>query len=481
MVAFLVMCFYSRLYLRPVFFILVAQVVLLSPSQAEALLQLSLPAAVDRALSSNRNLAVSRMSLESDKYSVDVARAEFSPKIGPAVTLGRVGNSALFPNGGGVNNSYGVLLSKKYELGTTVYGGPAYNQAANTSNNTFNLGVTQPLLKGLGSEVNLDGVRRAEFSAASTMLRLEQAKIDMVLETISVFFEANKQHLTIEMNEALCKKLRQHVAISRSKEKIGLAGSMDTYRAEIRLKDAEDALSRTKNAHFTLIGRLKLLMNLEQEVDIALLSPDMPSVKIDEPELDAEKNNLELAQMQSAIEEAERVARVADDARLPDINLQLNYGRANRAADPLAQTLPTTDQTWSISLQSSTDLFRTAEKSNYYKAKMAVEMLRVNLQQKKDDIKRQVRQQVLYIAAAKERSVLRLEQIKQAEGKLALAEVKFTHGMADNFSVIETETELQNARVGLLVDEIDHALGVYGLAAITGHLFDGLLQPRPTQ
>jgi outer membrane protein TolC len=105
-------------------------------------------------------------------------------------------------------------------------------------------------------------------------------------------------------------------------------------------------------------------------------------------------------------------------------------------------------------------------------------MVRVNLRQKKEDIKRQVRQQLSYFAASRERSLLRAEQIKQAEGKLALAEVKFRHGMADNFSIIETETELQNARIGLLSEEVDSALSVYRLAAITGHLLDGLFKPQ---
>lgn len=463
-----------------VFFILIAQMIPMPASQAADLMQISLPAAVNRALSFNRSLAAAKMSLEGDQYSIEAAHAEFDPKIGPALTIGRVGNSALFPNGGGTNNSYGIFVRKKYETGTTIYGGPAYNRAGDASNTTLNLAVTQPLLKGVGAEVNLDGVRRAEFTVTSSGQRLEQAKISTVLNTISTFYEASRQRRIIELNEALCEKLRQHAAMTRSKEKIGLAGSMDTYRVEISLKDAEDALSQAKNAYFTSIGRLKLLVNLEQDSNIDLVPPDPPALKIDNPELDAAQKNLELIQARTDLDEAERAARIAGDAVLPDVNLQLSYGRANRV-DPLAQYLPTTDQSWSISLQSSTDLFRSAEKSNYYKAKVLAEMSRVNLQQKKDDIKRQVRQQVLYSTAARERSALRVDQIKQAEGKLALAEVKFTHGMADNFSIIETEKELQNARVGLLVDEADYALSVYGLDALTGHLFEGLLQPQPAK
>lgn len=446
--------------------------------QAASLLQLSLPAAVDRALSSNRSLMAAKMSLHGDRYLIDAARAEFEPKIGPTVTLGRIGNSALFPNGGGSNNSYGILLRKKYEVGTTISGGPSYNRAANTSNTTLNLAVTQPLLKGAGAEVNLDGVHRAEYSVASSKLRLEQTKISTVLETIATFYDANRQRRIVALFESLCEKLRQHATITRSKEKTGLAGSMDTYRAEISLKDAEDALSQTENSYLTLMGKLKYFLSLEQDAELDLVLPTPPILKIENPEMDAEKNNLELAQAQAELEEAERAVRVADDATLPDVSLQLNYGQANRSDPFVAQYLPTTYQTWNISLQSSSDLFRSAEKSNYYKAKMTADMVRVNLQQKKDDIKRQIRQQVSYIAAARERSAIRAAQIKQAEGKLALAEVKFRNGMADNFSIIETETELQNARIGLLTEEADYALSVYRLAAIAGHLFDGLLQAQ---
>jgi outer membrane protein len=73
-----------------------------------------------------------------------------------------------------------------------------------------------------------------------------------------------------------------------------------------------------------------------------------------------------------------------------------------------------------------------------------------------------------------ERVSLRLEQIKEAEGKLALAKVKSSNNMADNFEVIETETELQRARVSLLTTQADYALSIYALKSVTGRLFAGL-------
>lgn len=458
--------------LCPACILLITQLALIPKLQAANLFQLSLPAAVDIALSSNRSLVASKMSLDGDNYLIDAARAEFEPKIGPAVSIGRVSDSSLFP-GGGVNNSYGIMVRKRFETGTALYGGPSYNRAADTSNTTMNLAVTQPLLKGAGAEFNLDEVHRAEFSVASAKLKFEQTKTQIILETIVTFYEVDKQKQIVVLYRALSEALGQHVLITRSKEKAGLAGSMDAYRAEISQKDAQEALSQAESAYLMSLGKLKYLMSVNQDSDIELISSPAPVLKSNDAEVDAEYANFELAQAQANLEESERIMRVADDGTRPELNLQLSYGQGSRSDPFVAQYIPTTYKTWNVSLQSSTDLFRSAEKSNYKRSIMMVEVARVNLQQKKDEIRRQVRQQVSYISACKERAGLRSAQIKQAEGKLALAEVKFRNGMADNFTIIETQTELQNARVGLLNEEAEYALSIYRLAAISGHLLDG--------
>ena len=453
-------------------FVLIGQMALMPKLQAANLFELSLPAAVDIALSSNRSLVASKMSLEGDKYLIDAARVEFEPKIGPAVSVGRVGDSTLFP-GGGVNNSYGIMVRKRFETGTSLYGGPSYNRAAGTSNTTMNLAVTQPLLKGAGAEFNLDGVHRAEFSVAAAKLKFDQARTQIVLETIVMFYEVDKQKQIVELYRALSEELNRHVVITRSKEKAGLAGSMDAYRAEISQKDAQEALSQAESVYLVSRGKLKYLLSVDQDTDIELIRATLPVSKMIDAEADAEGANFEILQAQADLEEAERIMRVADDGTRPELNLQLSYGQGNRSDPFVAQYVPTTYKTWNVSLQSSTDLFRSAEKSSYKRSIMMVEVARVNLQQKKDEVRRQARQQMSYIAACKERAGLREAQIKQAEGKLALAEVKFRNGMADNFTIIETQTELQNARVGLLNEEAEYALSIYRLAAISGHLLDG--------
>ena len=93
-------------------------------------------------------------------------------------------------------------------------------------------------------------------------------------------------------------------------------------------------------------------------------------------------------------------------------------------------------------------------------------------QSKRDEIARDVRRQLTALKELDERIRIRGEQIHQADGKLALAKVKFTHGLANNFDVIEAETELQLANVNLLSANLDYIVGTYSIRAILGTLIE---------
>jgi outer membrane protein TolC len=78
--------------------------------------------------------------------------------------------------------------------------------------------------------------------------------------------------------------------------------------------------------------------------------------------------------------------------------------------------------------------------------------------------------------AALEKALDRIEnsekQIHEARGKRSLAEIKFNHGLADNFDVIEAETELQQARINLVATQIDYIVGRYRLRSALGTLVE---------
>lgn len=428
-------------------------------------LKLTLPAALGLALGENRDLLVSRMSLEGDRFLIDAADAEFAPKLIPSLAAGKVGTQDSFFDGATSTVSYGIQLTKKFDLGTTVSAGPSYTRSPLLTDTRMSFTISQPLLKGIGREVNLDPLRRAEFAVHSDEQSLSQSKLDIGIQTITAYYEALRQRQTADNNRALVEKLKQHLVLAGKKEKAGLATPMDTYRAVIRLKDAEDALALAESTYQIQLDQLRILLNVPAERPLELAAAGVPELGQARTEEELLRDNVDLKQRRAEVDEANRSARVADNAALPDVRLELGY---NSALAGFTTTLP--PQQWSVSLQSTTDLFHSAERSTAERARVIAATQEVSLSHRTDDLRRRIRQQLSDVTAAKARIAVREEQIKEARGKLALAEVKFSNDMADNFDIIESETELQRAELGLLDSQTAYALGVYGLRALTGHL-----------
>jgi outer membrane protein TolC len=438
---------------------------------------LTLEEAVRTALAGNAKLVTAKLGLEGDQLGLEAAHAEFDLKLIPTLSMGKIGDNALSTGTVGANNSLGAQLSKKFETGTTVSIGPSWNRSGGSSNSTLNLSIQQPLFKGFDREVILNGVRVGEFSLASSQRSFEQARVNVALDTIAAYYQLIRDQEMQKLTDLLVERLRRQALVAQSKERVGAASSMDTYRAEINLKDAEDAANQARNAVTASGDRLKLLLDLNLDANLQPVPPPIPQLENIDYEAESLKGRPELLQLQAEIDEAARALHVAQNDLLPDVNLQVNYGQSTYNDPFLTQYLPTTQRQWSVYLQSSADIFRSAQKTAYSRAELKLKSLRLSLESKGAELRRQVRLQLAQLREASQRIVLRHEQIKQAESKLALSEVKFNHDMADNFTLLEAETELQRSRLNLLATEADYAVGVYNLQAIAGRLLNIFVTP----
>jgi outer membrane protein TolC len=434
-------------------------------------LPLTLDEAVNRALQANRSIASTKYAAEGQYLSVVSARSEFETKIVPAVNVGISGGDNTGPPQG---YGGGFSIQQKLESGTKLSLGPAVNKAFGVYSTDVGLSIEQPLFKGFGRESNLDRVRTAIFNMASADRSLHQLRINTFLDVVTTYYDALKNGEIVHMYESMARRLRGHAEVAQAKEKVGLATPMDTYRAEIRLKDAEDALTQARESYQDNRDRLKVLLALPLETDMDLVSPlkvEIVEVGLESVIETALTRRVDMEQAREDIREAERRVAVARHNILPDISLVVGYDQFG-LSDRFQQSTGLDQNRWSVRLVSSTDLFRTAEKSAYQQSLLNLKSIQLNLEGRKDEIRRQVRRQFTALKEAERRIAIRKEQIRQAEGKLALAEVKFAHSMADNFDVIEAETELQRSKINLLSSEIDYIVGTYSLRAISGTLIE---------
>ena len=90
----------------------------------------------------------------------------------------------------------------------------------------------------------------------------------------------------------------------------------------------------------------------------------------------------------------------------------------------------------------------------------------------RDEVARQVKSGLRNQRKSEQRIIIQQEQIKQAEGKLELARVKFQHGLANNFDLIEAEMELRRAQTNLLSAVLNYIVGTYRLRGAMGSLLE---------
>jgi len=429
---------------------------------------LTLEQSVDLALLNNRNITGSKFRAESQQYSVTAAKSDFDVKIVPGVNTNFSDGNFM----GSKNIGAGFAIKKKLETGATVSLNPTVNVTDQQYWNEVSLTIEQPLFKGFGQDVNLDNVRSAEFSKETAFRNIYQTKVNISLEMITTFYNVVKQIEINNLYDIMATRLKGHAAVAMAKGKVGLATPMETYRAEIQLKEAEDSATQASEAHLDALDRIKVILSLPLKTEISLVTPAPPdympmelSTAIDT----ALKNRIEIEQARAEIQEAERKSLVMKQNTLPGVNLVMGFGQF-ALADTFGQASTLSQNRWNVALQGSTDLQRTAEKAAYQQSLLNVKMLRLDLENRMEEIDKQVRKQWNAFKEDEKRIRIRKEQMQQAKEKLALAEVKYAHGMADNFDVIEAETELQRAKVMLLTAEMDYAVGTYNMKAILGTL-----------
>lgn len=446
----------------------------LAASTGASALDVTLERAVETTLTGQRALRTAQYSVQGEQLGMQTARSAFDLKILPTGSLGRISDNTVTTTTG-YNGSVGVQFSKSFEsTGTQIALGPSYNRSGGESNTTLTLHVQQPLLRGWDSVVTLDPVRRAEHSYAASQRALDQARVNAALETIGAYYSALREQRMQEFAQHQRRRIEEHTAIAESKERSGLIGPMDLLRAQVRLKDAEDAENQSRVSSQAAMNRLKRAMDVPLDADIRLVQPREAPPDDFDFEAEAVANRVEIVQLRADVDEAVRQAEVAQRNIRPEVTLHITAGQATQVVPFLVQFVPTTSRQWAVYLESSAEFSRKAEENAWRQALLRVESTRLALETKTEEIRRQVREQRLQLADLRVRIGLREEQIRQGESRLALAQVKFSHDMASNLDVIEAESELQRAAASLAGARADYAIGIYQLRAMAGRLLETL-------
>jgi len=432
--------------------------------------RLTLEEAINRALEANRSLADASDRVEGSGYSLVAARAEFELKFFPDSRLSASGSDRESQQ----DLRTGVAVERKFGGGTVTRVRPSFSRIGDEFHTGLDSRLTQPLLRGRGREYNLSRVRGEEFSARSARRGLYLARVKTVLQTVSVAYAAVRQRELVRLNEESAERLRGHAAAAAAKERVGLTGPIDTYRARIQLKQAEDGLTISREAYQDALDSLKVLLALplSEELNVRLpLAYETVSLGEEEGLRLAQENRVELDQARDALSEARRRSRIARHGTRPDLNLVLGYSRLGTSNVP-GESFTAHEDFYTVNLATTTDLARTAERAAYQQSLLTIRSARRDLSLLRDEVAREAKRELRNLRRADERVSIQREQLKQAEGKLKLAQVKFKRGLASNFDVIEAEAEFRRTQVSLVSVAIEYIVGTYRLRGALGTLLE---------
>jgi len=432
----------------------------------EQKISLTLEQAIKLALKANRKLIGVGYSLKNRELSINSAESEFELKILPTVHAGVADHIE--------SSGAGISLEKKLPFGARSSLFSSIGRSDDENTGEVGLSLDIPLLRGFGGEINKDPIMSSQFALRTAERSLYITKVSTVLETVTAVYNIIKQEALVKLFETATAQLDKHVKTARIKESVGLATPMDIFRAEIRIKDSENSLNLARESLRDAKDRLKLILSIPLEKTINVSAPleyVATDINLNNAIAIAHNNRIELKQAEDVIKETIRRSAIAKNNLLPDLNLVMHYERYG-SSDDFSRSMHLNEDRWGIRFVSATDFARTAENIAYKQSLTNIKAVCLNLEIKKDEIEREVRRQLESLRKAKDRVVIKKEQIRQAEGKLSLSKIKFNYDMASNFDVIEAETELARARSNLIAEQTEYIVGKYRVRATLGTLID---------
>jgi len=435
---------------------------------------LTLEEAINLTLQKNRSLLNSVDNITSSHYSLVSAESDYELKIEPAGSASIYGGSG--EDGSDIEN-FAIGISQKFITGTRVEIIPSINRDYEGDEN-YETGIgaylTQPLLKGLSIEYNLSGIKSAEYGERTSMRSLYLSKVSMMIRTVQNVYNIIRLEEVLRLNTQASYRLQGYAEAARVKEKIGLASPIDVYRAELSLNQAIDRLNIARETYQDALDNLKLLMAMPMEIGLEVTAPmgykliELGSRKAIEI---AFNNRLEINQAEDNVSESKRLSRVAKHNILPELNLELNYRRYGEDED-FDKSMNFDQERWGVGFVASGDVWRTAEKAQYQQSLLSVREVQRSLAQTLDEIQREVQMELRNLQKYANSIEIQKKQIHDAEGKLELSKIKFSHSLADNFDLIESENELLEAQSRLLGAVTNYIVGTYRLKAILGTLLE---------
>jgi len=470
-------------------------------------LRLSLREAVTVALQHNINLEVSRLSLAGSQQGFLAASGIFDPVVrldfNESSSTTRATNQLI---GADVN----VAKRRQLNLGLTQLLPPgttlsvAWNNARSETNSQFyfinpaydsSLGftVTQPLLRGFGSDVNRTSIEVARREHAISRLEFERLVINIVQSVENAYWDLVYARENLKVARTSLALAQDLLDQTRTRVRIGTSAPIDIVQSEATVAAREQGIIIAENLVEAAADNLKFLMGFENPDDWRSVIEPVDTLEVGVQPVDVEEairlalaERLEVKQRLLA-EDINRLAVVAaHNATRPRLDLVASYGLTGATGtfrdpqtgrvisqgwgDALEQIVDRDYDRWAAGVQFSLPLGNTEAKATLAQRRFALAQARQQLAALRQSIVAEVRAAVRNLEAGAKSIAAAAKARELAERNLDAEQKKFANGMSTNYQVLKIQEDLAAARASELQALVLYKKNQVALKVATGTL-----------
>ena len=444
-------------------------------------LSVGLDRALAIAVKSNRRYLGRQESLYLAGLSLSLTRFNFGPALNSTISylysdaenqVGAHGVSTGF-NVSQILPTGGVLSFTSSLSGSFPEGGVSGGD--NNFAGSANVRLSQPLLRGAGYLVSHESLTQAERSMVYAIRDFELFRQDFSIEVAQSFYNLVSQQTSLANQQ---KRYDDAVFDRKKSEALRSVDRTDdqaVFLAQRAENVAQDDLIDARADYDRRVDDFKILLGFSTSRRIVIESEDPPFdiVRIDrDSAVEAARfNRLDIQTARERLDDTARGVKIAEDGLLPDLGLDLSYGQMG-SGGILARAAPD-EYGYSIGLVFDVPLQRKAERNAYRSAVISYEQAKRDFSLTLDSLELSIRDQLRQLRSTEQRINLQGLQIGQEERAVAVTEIRYETGEAQNRDLLDARQSLTDRRNELVQLNVNHFIGRLTLLRSLGVLFIG--------
>ncbi|HET7536582.1 MAG TPA: TolC family protein [Candidatus Didemnitutus sp.] len=455
-------------------------------TDANTLPELTLDQCIRRALARNFDIEIQRLTPQIAKDAIDVARDPYQPVV--AVTAATSGahtaDTVSTPDINSKSTNGRVGISQDFYTGTTVAVSSQLNRSeVNPTLNVYNpaydadvtISVRQQLLRGFGTAINKAPVDRARIGFDRANLDFKARVLDIILSTENAYYNlvfAREQLVTRKLSLALAQRLSDE---AQTRKSTGVATDLDVLQADVGVSNsrrgvvlAEQDVKDSEDALLAIIGQFELdtplgpthFTDVDEALPVFASSYQM-----------AKQNQPDYLSAQAALEQAKIDTKIAKDFTKPTLSVGAAAGfNGTRATSSAAydDTFSNRNNNWQVDLALTYPWGQVGDKARYRQSLATLTQTQTGLRKLEQTIEVQVRTAVRAVETNVESVKISIQSRELSLKQYQLEKAKFDAGRSTSYRVLQTQTDLETARVAELQAKVSLRNAISALHRLEG-------------